>query len=366
MGGQNIIGYITENLCERGMGDPQDAGTNYAVLNQKILSDLIAIDIYIPKNDLIAMDIDIPKCLLGAVLPFDDKDAGEFFIDESNRIRFGVRAFCGVLEMNYIGTAEHGGTHLDSPAHFYKDRLRTHNIPIENLVGPGVIINVKNKAAANVDYQVSIDDLKQWENIYDQIPENAVVIMNSGWNDRYPNASLVFNTDSPTDSSTFHFPSWHEKTIEWLISERSVNVIGVDTPSNDFGQSKTFPVHILLAQANIPGAENVANLDAVPEAGSNIFVAVTKIYDGSGGPARIFATVPIKDTSSGCSHGFSFVLLMNADPIPSSGGVLLPWLFRRYSTTTSRGAPAQVINLNLELDGLHGSDVSADVIAVLL
>ncbi|XP_052082376.1 isatin hydrolase-like [Mytilus californianus] len=215
-------------------------------------------------------------------------------------------------ESNYIGTAEHGGTHLDSPAHFYKDRLRTHNIPIENLVGPGVIINVKNKAAANADYQVSIDDLKQWENIYKQIPENAIVIMNSGWNDRYPNASLVFNTDSPTDSNTFHFPAWHETTIEWLISKRSVNVVGVDTPSTDFGQSKTFPVHILLGQANIPGAENVANLDAIPEAGSIIFVAVTKIYDGSGGPARIFATVPINDTSSGCSHELSFVLLMCA------------------------------------------------------
>lgn len=215
-------------------------------------------------------------------------------------------------ESNYIGTAEHGGTHLDSPAHFYKDRLRTHNIPIENLVGPGVIINVKNKAAEKADYQVSIDDLKQWESMYKQIPEKAIVIMNSGWHERYPNASLVFNTDSPTDSSTFHFPAWHEKAIEWLISERSVNVVGVDTPSTDFGQSKTFPVHILLGQANIPGAENVANLDAIPEAGSIIFVAVTKIYDGSGGPARIFATVPIKDTSSGCSHGLSFVLLMCA------------------------------------------------------
>ncbi|XP_076086797.1 isatin hydrolase-like isoform X2 [Mytilus galloprovincialis] len=216
------------------------------------------------------------------------------------------------LEMNYVGTAEHAGTHLDSPSHFYKNRNRTHNIPLEKLIGPGVIINVKNKAATNVDYQVSIDDLKQWESMYDQIPENAIVIMNSGWHERYPNASLVFNTDSPTDSSTFHFPAWHEDTIEWLISERSVNVVGVDTPSTDFGQTKTFAVHISLGKANISGAENVANLDAIPESGSMIFVAVTKIYDGSGGPARIFATVPIKDTSFGYTYGPIFVLFLSA------------------------------------------------------
>ncbi|XP_052082379.1 isatin hydrolase-like [Mytilus californianus] len=214
--------------------------------------------------------------------------------------------------MNYFGTAEHAGTHLDSPAHFYKDRNRTHNVPLENLIGPGVIINVKNKAAMNADYQVSIDDLKQWESMYDKIPENAIIIMNSGWHEHYPNASLVFNTDSLTDSSTFHFPCWHEDTIEWLISERSVNVVGVDTPSTDFGQTQNFAVHISLGKANISGAENVANLDAIPESGSMIFVAVTKIYDESGGPARIFATIPMKVTSFGWTFGPSFVLFLSA------------------------------------------------------
>ncbi|CAG2244079.1 unnamed protein product [Mytilus edulis] len=34
-----------------------------------------------------------------AVLPLDDKDAGECFIEERNRIRFGVKAFCGVHVM---------------------------------------------------------------------------------------------------------------------------------------------------------------------------------------------------------------------------------------------------------------------------
>ncbi|XP_063408659.1 isatin hydrolase-like [Mytilus trossulus] len=231
------------------------------------------------------------------------------------------------LEMNYFGTAEHAGTHLDSPAHFYKDRNRTHNVPLENLIGPGVIINVKNKAAINADYRVSIDDLKQWENMYGKIPENAIVIMNSGWHKHYPNASLVFNTNNFTDPSTFHFPAWHEDAIEWIISERSVNVVGVDTPSTDFGQTKNFAVHTSLGKANISGAENVANLDALPESGSMIFVAVTKIFDGSGGPARIFATVAIKDTSFECTHGPCFVLFLSALCI------IIPLLAHMYHRT---------------------------------
>jgi kynurenine formamidase len=73
-----------------------------------------------------------------------------------------------------------------------------------------------------------------------------------------------FNTDSPTDPSTFHFPGWHEDAISWLINQRSVNIVGVDTPSTDYGQSSTFPVHVLLGDADISGAENVANLDLIP------------------------------------------------------------------------------------------------------
>ena len=212
-------------------------------------------------------------------------------------------------ESNFIGTAEHGGTHLDAPAHFNKGKWRTHSIPVENLVGPGVIIDVKSKAALNPDYLVAIDDLKQWEIMYGRIPDRAVVFMNSGWHERYPNATLVFNSDDPTNPTTYHFPSWHEDTISWLISERSVVIVGVDTPSVDEGQSTIFPVHTLLGAADICGAENVANLDMVSNSGSVIVVAVMKIFDGSGGPARIIATVPQEGESCGLNT-YSWLLLI--------------------------------------------------------
>ncbi|XP_052211829.1 isatin hydrolase-like [Dreissena polymorpha] len=181
------------------------------------------------------------------------------------------------------------------------------------LVGWGVIINVKAKASQNLDYRVTVDDLQNWEAQYGRIPNGAVVVMNSGWHHKYPNKTEVFGTESTTDPTTFHFPGFHENAAEWLVQNRNIHVIGVDTPSTDYGQSKTFPVHVILGRANIPGLENVANLDAIPEFGSLISVAVIKLQDGSGGPTRVFATLPPTNDcfmSTYLNIGLTFIALV--------------------------------------------------------
>lgn len=115
--------------------------------------------------------------------------------------------------------------------------------------------------------------------------------MNSDWDKKYPNKTLTFGSDDPTDQTTFHFPGFHEEAADWLVRYRNIHVIGVDTPSLDYGQSRTAPVHVIVSGVNIPGLENVANLNKLPQAGSTIFVGAIKLFDGSGGPARVFATV---------------------------------------------------------------------------
>ncbi|XP_050414236.2 isatin hydrolase [Patella vulgata] len=192
-------------------------------------------------------------------------------------------------ETNYFATAEHGGTHLDAPAHFSKGKWRTHEIPVERLVGPGVIIDVTSKATTDHDYRVQISDIEVWETKYGNIPEGAIVLMTSGWTKRYPDKGQVFGSENTTNPETFHFPAFHEDAVEWLIQHRNISIVGVDTPSVDYGQTKTFPVHQLLGANNIIGLENVAYLDKVPEHGAIIFAGVTKLYDGSGGPARVIA-----------------------------------------------------------------------------
>ncbi|CAC5414820.1 unnamed protein product [Mytilus coruscus] len=191
------------------------------------------------------------------------------------------------FEINTIRTTEHIGTHADAPAHFAQGSWRAHQIPVDHHVGNGVIINVKCKVQNDVDYRVSFSDVYEWEKTNGRIPDGSVVLMNSGWDVRHPDFKQVFNTTTPNDASTFHFPSWHPDTVNWLITNRRVHVIGVDTPSNDYGPSVDFPVHILLSKNNIVGVENVANLNVLPPIGALIFVNILKILDGSGSPVRI-------------------------------------------------------------------------------
>ncbi|XP_072015368.1 isatin hydrolase-like [Amphiura filiformis] len=201
------------------------------------------------------------------------------------------------LEFNYFQTPEHMGTHIDAPCHFAEGAPRVHQIPIEKLTGPGVIINVKSKVAANIDYRVAIDDILDWETKYNKIPDGAVVIMNSGWSLRYPNKTLVFGSDTWEDITSYHYPSWHEDTVDWLVKNRNIHMVGVDTTSLDYGPTVTAPVpfaaHRVLGANNITGIENVANLDSIPESGTTIYAAAFKLYEGSGSPSRVFATVPV-------------------------------------------------------------------------
>ena len=68
--------------------------------------------------------------------------------------------------------------------------------------------------------------------------------------------------------------------------------LGVDTASIDYGPSADFIVHQLANGANVPGLENVANLEAVPATGAWIVALPMKIAGGSGGPLRIVALLP--------------------------------------------------------------------------
>ena len=81
-------------------------------------------------------------------------------------------------------------------------------------------------------------------------------------------------------------------TAGWLVDERRIDAIGIDTPSIDSGQSTDFLRHRILFAANIPGFENVASLDCLPAIGAFVVALPMKIRGGSGGPLRIIAWIP--------------------------------------------------------------------------
>jgi kynurenine formamidase len=195
-------------------------------------------------------------------------------------------------EANNFCTAEHGGTHMDSPVHFARGRATTDQVPVTAGIGPLVKIDVRSRAAEDVDYRLTPDDLHAWERAHGRIPAGAIVVMDSGWAARWPDAKRYLGTDVPGDTANLHFPGFSKEAAEFLVRERTINAIGVDTPSIDHGPSRDFIVHQIINGANKPAFENLANLDRVPASGATLIALPMKIEGGSGGPLRAVAVLP--------------------------------------------------------------------------
>src|SRR5262245_2358426 len=183
---------------------------------------------------------------------------------------------------------EHAGTHMDAPIHFSEAGSTVEKIEGENLVVPLAVVDVTAKAAENPDYLLSRDDLVAWEERNGRLPERCCVAMHSGWA-RYAGSATRFT--GKDDAGTFHFPGVAPEAAEWLMKERSVLGLAVDTLSLDHGPSKDFKVHYAWLPSGRWGLENVANLDRVPASGATLVVGIPKVKDATGGPARLLALV---------------------------------------------------------------------------
>ncbi len=181
---------------------------------------------------------------------------------------------------------EHSGTHMDAPVHFAPNGLFVDQLRVESLVVPAVVINITDKVRRDPDAVVTPDDIRAWERRYGRIPDNAAVLMASGWGARAGSVEAFRNTDS---SGVMHFPGFGKDAIDFLLMERRISGIGVDTLSLDHGPSTTFAVHYTLLPTNRWGLENLANLESIPPSGATLFVGAPKIAAGSGGPTRVMA-----------------------------------------------------------------------------
>jgi kynurenine formamidase len=192
-----------------------------------------------------------------------------------------------------FSAAEHGGTHLDAPIHFAEGALTADAIPVEQMIGPGFVIDVSAKAAADVDYRVSAADIEAFEAEHGQIPEGAIVLLDTGRAGLYGDRAAYMGTAERGEAAVakLHFPGLGKDGAELLVA-RGIGAVGIDTPSIDHGQSKNFETHVALMTNDIPAFENVADMSALPPTGTTIVALPMKIEGGSGGPLRIVAHVP--------------------------------------------------------------------------
>jgi len=193
---------------------------------------------------------------------------------------------------NNFETAEHGGTHIDAPIHFSKDGQSVEEIPLKHLIGEAIKIDVSDKALTNPDYLITVEDFMDWEKKEGiKIPDASIILLETGFSKYYPDKVKYLGTDARGEAALkdLHFPGLSSEAAEWLVNNRYIHAIGIDTPSIDYGQSTLFQSHVSLMTRNIPAFENVTNLDKLPSRGFKVIALPMKIKDGSGGPLRIIA-----------------------------------------------------------------------------
>ena len=193
-------------------------------------------------------------------------------------------------------SAEHGGTHIDAPIHFSENRHTVDQIPVAQLVGPGIVIRITEKAATDRNYQLTVTDILDWEKAHGTIPADSIVLVDTGSSKFWPDKIQYMGTDKTGEEGvkSLRFPGIHPDAATFLATQRTIKAVGIDTPSIDFGGSKLFETHQILFEKNIPGLENVANLDKLPVQGAMIIALPIKIKGGSGGPVRVVAFIPEK------------------------------------------------------------------------
>ncbi len=193
---------------------------------------------------------------------------------------------------NSICASEHGGTHLDAPHHFARDGWTTDRIPIEALVAPLRVIDARAAAATDADHAVTVEEIGTHEAAHGPIPEGAIVVLFTGWGNRWPDVRSYLGDDSPGDASRLHFPGLSEAAARLLATERRIAGVGIDTASIDPGPSKDFLAHRALAAANVYILENLDGVGRLPATGATLISLPMKIAGGSGGPVRVLAVLP--------------------------------------------------------------------------
>jgi len=196
-------------------------------------------------------------------------------------------------EAHAISTPEHGGTHIDAPVHFSRGHDTTDRIPLERLIGPGVVVDVAAACAQDRDHEVGVRDFEAWEQANGRLPERAIVLLRTGFGLYWPDRERYMGTAKRGEEgvAALHFPGLDPEAVPWL-AERGIAAIGLDTPSIDHGPSTGFGSHVALFERNIPAFENVANLERLPARGFTVIALPMKIGGGSGGPLRIVAAIP--------------------------------------------------------------------------
>ena len=183
----------------------------------------------------------------------------------------------------HVEMVQNIGTHIDSPAHFIENGINCSQLNLENLVNmPLCIIDIIEKGEKDHDYELSIDDITNFEKRHETlIPSNSIVVCKTGW-DKYWGDPTKYR--GIQEDKKMHYPGFSYDAVQFLNEKRDIAGIGSDTLSPE--TNIKFPIHLYLLGKNKFIVENLTNLERMPEYGGVISVFPLKIADITESPVR--------------------------------------------------------------------------------
>ena len=183
--------------------------------------------------------------------------------------------------------SEHAGTHVGSPSHYIPKGVTIDRMPLEELVLPAVVLDVRGQLM--LEGQVTVDHVRSFEVGWGELlPAGAAVLLLTGWDERWPDWTRVYEKDR---RGVYLWPGFTGETAEWLIVERGVRALGTDAPGIDPGSDSMFAAGHACARARLPHLENLANLDLLPDMGAWLMIGALPLEGGHGSPARVMGLV---------------------------------------------------------------------------
>ncbi|MFQ6350986.1 cyclase family protein [Pseudomonas sp. R11F] len=183
---------------------------------------------------------------------------------------------------------EHSATHMNAPNSFYADAMGIDGYQPEDLVRPAVVVDVRSKTQGNPDYAVSPQDIEEWERQHGPIEPGSVVLMYTGWQHLWHDPVAFFGLDAQGS----HFPGIGEAAIGFLLEQRRIAGVGIDTHGVDPGQSTAFATNRAVLARNGIVLECLTHLDRLPAKGATLVIGVLALEGGSGSPASVMAFIP--------------------------------------------------------------------------
>ncbi|MEG3850929.1 cyclase family protein [Microcoleus sp. herbarium19] len=183
---------------------------------------------------------------------------------------------------------EHSGTHINAPNSFYAAGASIDSYAPQSLVCPAIAIDIREQSLANPDYTLTIDDILNWERQHKFIEPGNLVLLYTGWQEKWDDERAFFNSD---EIGICHFPGFGKAVTQFLLKERSIAGIGTDTHGVDTGRDQSFAVNKLILEKQGIVLENLANLDLLPAADITLVIGIMRLLGGSGSPVSVLAFV---------------------------------------------------------------------------